>query len=466
MATPSTDFKQDKGFFHSLGRINMKEGQYLFESTYKSGHNVTSSDVRAEKIPFAKTFDVAKSNSTSYNGIIKFYDNVTLTEISGTNQEAYCFLENGNRISGWISPVDVIEQNERSDGYEARLYDQNGTYIPATSGVYVIDYFSGLVLFQKGYTPNDLGWGTPKLSFFSYIGKFLDTFSNGEEIREDITFTSDDLSDNKYIVKDTSVANFAIIDNNNVQVMPDKKQVENDVEIDFTDWDVSGTWTIKFCVSVGKSGEKGEPGQFENGIEDFVFNNSMLVDGVLTKTSEELGVIGNPPVQIYDNEGYCVDADPTIKVRWNGNNLIVTILSEINGEWKIKFAGGQGRNIDYHPVISEFTDNETWGRVVNLGENSRMTFIDSVWDLNKIKLRLISSDNSTSGNIVIVPIINNERQEEVVCSVNTEVSLSEILFDNPISGKLVLERNTSSSNDTLKNRGVIDALVVSTQLYM
>lgn len=76
--------------------------------------------------------------------------------------------------------------------------------------------------------------------------------------REDIVFTSTSLSNSKLTVENATVGTFAILDNSNSLVMPNMKQVDTSVEIDFTGWTVTGNWTIKFvsntCVSGGGGG--------------------------------------------------------------------------------------------------------------------------------------------------------------------------------------------------------------------
>lgn len=65
--------------------------------------------------------------------------------------------------------------------------------------------------------------------------------------RENISFTSSDLTaEHKYTVTNTKVVDIAIIDNNGMLQLPDRKQVGDNVEIDFTKWTIEGTWTIQF----------------------------------------------------------------------------------------------------------------------------------------------------------------------------------------------------------------------------
>lgn len=175
MAIPSEQYQLDKAFFHSVGKINTKKGQYVFESAFKSGHIVTQSEIRTDNIPFAGNSEQAQTNVSENPTVLKFYDKVELKEVEGTNGEAYYITDpdTQNTITGLVGPTDAMQGTTPSNGYLATLHKSNGEDIPATTGVYVIDYFSGLVLFGNGYTPANLGWGTPKLSFYAYIGRKL-----------------------------------------------------------------------------------------------------------------------------------------------------------------------------------------------------------------------------------------------------------------------------------------------------
>lgn len=64
--------------------------------------------------------------------------------------------------------------------------------------------------------------------------------------KSDIVFTSDDLLNSKYIVMDSRICDFIVLDNDNRLVMPDRIQNGNNVEIDFSNFSVSGNWKISF----------------------------------------------------------------------------------------------------------------------------------------------------------------------------------------------------------------------------
>lgn len=75
---------------------------------------------------------------------------------------------------------------------------------------------------------------------------------NGEEltgssdVKEDIYITSSNVNNSKFVVTGSNIGDFVVIDNNGYRVIPDEKQIPSGVEIDFTDFDIVGTWTISF----------------------------------------------------------------------------------------------------------------------------------------------------------------------------------------------------------------------------
>ena len=172
MASPSDVFKNTKAYFHALSKVNTEITQYVFESKYKTGHSVRLGDVWAEEVGYAETIAEADNFVISNPFIVKKYTLQNLTEIPGSNGQGY-YINDGEFIQSWISPTDVPHEitKDPSLGYEAKLYQSDDTFIPPTSGVFVIDYYAGIVLFQEGYTPADMGWGTPKITCYVYIGK-------------------------------------------------------------------------------------------------------------------------------------------------------------------------------------------------------------------------------------------------------------------------------------------------------
>lgn len=187
-------------YFHSLNK-SMTEGQQnIYESNYRSSHNIRTNDIWCDNIPFASNYTIAKNLLLSNNSYTLF-EKVFLTEVYGSNGQAYVYIRNGKfkdnsyplsergyltkidtmspvepeYIRPFISPEDVVDTttNESSIGYTLRLFREDDTEIFLTEGSWVVNYNSGIIYFSEGYTPSDMGWGEIKASFFQYTGKFL-----------------------------------------------------------------------------------------------------------------------------------------------------------------------------------------------------------------------------------------------------------------------------------------------------
>lgn len=98
------------------------------------------------------------------------------------------------------------------------------------------------------------------LTYNATSGKWEPADAAGIDARDSIQFTASDLTEgNKLVVFNTTVGSLAILDENLKQVQPDLQQVAGNVEIDFTGWTISGTWTVVFVQGSG-SGTGGAVG--------------------------------------------------------------------------------------------------------------------------------------------------------------------------------------------------------------
>ena len=200
MAQPTELFKDSKAYFHYLSKIHSQDGQYPFEAIYKSGHTVQIGQVWADVVPYCVDRAAVLAADPT---IVKPYTDAALKPISGSNGEAWYCEDLGNFITPWIAPVDVPQVGTKypSFGFELTLKDHAGTIIPATSGVWIVDYYSGMVLFEKGSTPYDMGWavhvGDPdnptqpiQASFAQYVGAMATSGGGGGSANSTISSSS------------------------------------------------------------------------------------------------------------------------------------------------------------------------------------------------------------------------------------------------------------------------------------
>lgn len=98
------------------------------------------------------------------------------------------------------------------------------------------------------------------LTYNATSGKWEPADAAGIDARDSIPFTASDLTEsNKLVVSNTTVGSLAILDENLKQVQPDLQQAAGNVEVDFTGWTISGTWTVVFVQGSG-SGTGGAVG--------------------------------------------------------------------------------------------------------------------------------------------------------------------------------------------------------------
>lgn len=183
MGSLSSNEQRKMAYFHALGKSMVENQQAVYESKYKSSHNVRLSEVWADDISYALTYTDAV-NESLVNSAVTHHNQVVLTEILGSNGQTYAFISGSTFIRPWISPVDVPDSitNEPSYGYTVKLFrGSNATSgvpnseIYLTEGAWAVDYYTGTIHFSNGdynYTPQNLGWGDIKATFFQYTGSY------------------------------------------------------------------------------------------------------------------------------------------------------------------------------------------------------------------------------------------------------------------------------------------------------
>lgn len=173
MGSLSTTEQRKLAYFHALAKVMTENTQAVYESKYKSSHNIRLDEVWSDDIGYAISPAAAQAEALS-NSAVTYHDKVTLTEIPGSNGQAYYFNSGGTFMRPWIAPTDVphLVTNDPSYGYQLRLFRQNDTEIYLTTGAWSVDYYASIIHFSENYTPADLGWGAIKSSIFQYTGGF------------------------------------------------------------------------------------------------------------------------------------------------------------------------------------------------------------------------------------------------------------------------------------------------------
>lgn len=149
-----------------------------------------------------------------------------------------------------------------------------------------------------------------------------------------------------------------------------------------------------------------------NSLDLAAINTSINDKAPLEHTHEITDVIGleNTLQELQDNTAILTEADPAVDLQFEDS--VLGTGWELNG-------------------------------TVNM-----LTFFDQVYQLQKLKLRVVSKDQTTTGNVVLVPSINDVEQEAVVVPVSAALTVVEVPVNG--SGRLTLSRASEDARDTLK----------------
>lgn len=175
MADQSLEIQSKYAFFHANSKTLTSSNQYISQTKYSSGHVINLQGVLSNEIEYCSTSAEADSFAANNPDILVKYDQYPLTELVNTNSQTWYIDDGGSWakpfITHYLVPHPVT--NDYSAGFYPFLYQEDGSIIPPTMGSWWIDPFQGIVKFDTGYTPADMGWGNPKLSVFVYIGDTL-----------------------------------------------------------------------------------------------------------------------------------------------------------------------------------------------------------------------------------------------------------------------------------------------------
>ena len=129
--------------------------------------------------------------------------------------------------------------------------------------------------------------------------------------------------------------------------------------------------------------------------------------------------------------------------------------------------GAEGPAIVADPAVEFTFINETYGRCVQLDSATpTMNFAAPVWDVKKIRLRVVSANPDVTGEIILIAKFGNTELDYVGIEVGATPAMAEITFLDPQSGPFSLRRDYGSDNDTLKDGEPVTALILNTELVI
>jgi len=254
MAQPTDSFKLIKAYFHAMNAVNTLDTQNTFESLYSAKHTIKAIDVWTETVDYC--IDVASADAFAIANptiVVKHVD-IPLTMITGSNGQAWYVDIAGQFINPFISPRDIVDPITKapSYGFQLMMKTAGGVNIPPATGTWEIDYANGILFFQLGSTPSDMGWGIPTVTFYQYVGKRLaDGIASGVTVTDTDTFTNADLNSgiltiNHNLHLKNEIGHVTIKTNTNVKIEPDNITYVNGdrflVDLRMIE-PIAGTWT-------------------------------------------------------------------------------------------------------------------------------------------------------------------------------------------------------------------------------
>jgi hypothetical protein len=154
----------------SLGIASTNTDKNYFEEEYGWLPTVRNSDIYAEDVPFAADPTAADTAAADTAGVVTKYTDALMDEVPLSNGQAYAVFQtpgdtSSTRIIDWLTPQIF------GSGYFFTLKENDDTVINLTDGRYQVDNRNGIVRFDEGFTPSDLGLTTPlKITFYQYSG--------------------------------------------------------------------------------------------------------------------------------------------------------------------------------------------------------------------------------------------------------------------------------------------------------
>lgn len=125
--------------------------------------------------------------------------------------------------------------------------------------------------------------------------------------------------------------------------------------------------------------------------------------------------------------------------------------------------GGSGESVAMNPPVTFTGLDVNFGRCVRLDENTPlMTFMFPVWEINKLRLRIVSAVSGSAGNIVLVPAVDGIELAPQTVPVGDVPGKAE--FGLPATGRLTIRRDYENAADTLKDGEPVAALILNWEL--
>lgn len=174
MAKLGDDAQLDVANKLTLGIASTNTGKNYFEENFAWEPTVLASAIWSNDIPYANTeaeADAVVLGVTGTDPLVEKLIQYAMDEIPLSNEQGWAIYE----VPGTPDPdfrlVDWLNPAQFGPGYFFSLYENNGTPIALTDSRYQVDCKNGIVRFDEGFTPADLGLLTPlRITLYRYVG--------------------------------------------------------------------------------------------------------------------------------------------------------------------------------------------------------------------------------------------------------------------------------------------------------
>lgn len=162
----------------TLGIASTNTDKNYFEEDFPWSPTVLASEIWADDVPYAATSaeaDIIAAGLTTDNPTNPVVEKLTLAvmdEVPLSNGQGWALYAvpgvptADTRIVDWLNPQSF------GPGYYFQLFENDNTPIALTDGRFQVDSKNGIVRFDEGFTPSDLGLITPlKITVYRYDGR-------------------------------------------------------------------------------------------------------------------------------------------------------------------------------------------------------------------------------------------------------------------------------------------------------
>ena len=162
----------------ALGIASTNTDKNYFEENFPWLPTVLASDIWADDVPFAATpteaDNVAAGLTTDSptSPVVEKLTMAVMDEIPLSNGQGWSLYEVPGVVTSDTRVIDWLNPQSFGPGYFFSLFENDNTPISLTDGRYQVDSRNGIVRFDEGFTPSDLGLSTPlKITVYRYDGR-------------------------------------------------------------------------------------------------------------------------------------------------------------------------------------------------------------------------------------------------------------------------------------------------------